>query len=31
VIQKVFPLKQAKEALELSRARHAAGKIVLHI
>ena len=31
LVQAVFPLKQAKEALELSRSRHAAGKIVLTI
>ncbi len=31
LIQKVFPLAQAKQALELSRSRHAAGKIVLII
>jgi NADPH:quinone reductase-like Zn-dependent oxidoreductase len=31
LIQAVFPLIQAKEALELSRSRHAAGKIVLTI
>jgi NADPH:quinone reductase-like Zn-dependent oxidoreductase len=31
LVQKVFPLTQAKEALELSRSRHAAGKIVLII
>jgi NADPH:quinone reductase-like Zn-dependent oxidoreductase len=31
VLQAVLPLAQAKEALELSRGRHAAGKIVLTI
>ena len=31
LIQVVLPLTQAKEALELSRSRHAAGKIVLAI
>jgi NADPH:quinone reductase-like Zn-dependent oxidoreductase len=31
VVQAVFPLARAKEALELSRSRHAAGKIVLTI
>ena len=31
LIQVVLPLAQAKEALELSRSRHAAGKIVLTI
>ena len=31
LVQAVFPLIQAKEALELSRSRHAAGKIVLTI
>jgi NADPH:quinone reductase-like Zn-dependent oxidoreductase len=31
LIQKVFPLNSAKEALELSHSRHAAGKIVLTI
>ena len=31
LVQAVFPLMQAKEALELSRSRHAAGKIVLTI
>jgi len=29
LVQAVFPLTRAKEALELSRSRHAAGKIVL--
>jgi NADPH:quinone reductase-like Zn-dependent oxidoreductase len=31
VVQAVLPLEQAKEALELSRSRHVAGKIVLTI
>jgi NADPH:quinone reductase-like Zn-dependent oxidoreductase len=31
LIQVVLPLRQAKEALELSHSRHAAGKIVLTI
>ena len=31
LVQKAFPLTQAKEALELSHGRHAAGKIVLII
>jgi len=31
VVQAVFPLARVKEALELSRSRHAAGKIVLAI
>jgi len=31
LIQAVLPLEQAKEALELSRSRHVAGKIVLTI
>jgi len=31
LIQVVLPLAQAKEALELSRSRHAGGKIVLTI
>ena len=31
LIQAVFPLTQAKEALELSRGRHAGGKIILTI
>ena len=31
LVQAVFPLMQAKEALELSLSRHAAGKIVLTI
>jgi NADPH:quinone reductase-like Zn-dependent oxidoreductase len=31
LVQAVFPLIQAKEALELSRSRHTAGKIVLTI
>jgi NADPH:quinone reductase-like Zn-dependent oxidoreductase len=31
LVQKVLPLAQAKEGLELSRSLHAAGKIVLTI
>jgi NADPH:quinone reductase-like Zn-dependent oxidoreductase len=31
IVQAVLPLEQAKEALELSRGRHVAGKIVLTI
>ncbi len=31
LVQAVLPLEQAKEALELSRSRHVAGKIVLTI
>jgi NADPH:quinone reductase-like Zn-dependent oxidoreductase len=31
LVQAIFPLIQAKEALELSRSRHTAGKIVLTI
>jgi NADPH:quinone reductase-like Zn-dependent oxidoreductase len=31
LVQAVLPLEQVKEALELSRSRHVAGKIVLAI